>query len=199
MKNNIDRAHCGALDRSDPLREHRERFELPEGVVYLDGNSLGALPKTTATRVDRVVRGEWGHGLIRSWNTHGWVTLPQRIGAKLARLLGAADDEVIIADSTSVNIFKLLAGALALDDVAGRRVILSERGNFPTDLYMTEGLNTLLGGKYTLKLVDAADIEDALDADVAVALITQVDYCSGRLHDMARLNARAKAVSTRIV
>ena len=195
----INRAHCEALDACDPLRSHRGRFELPERTAYLDGNSLGALPKATAARINGVVREQWGHGLIRSWNTHGWVTLPQRIGAKLARLLGAADDEVIITDSTSVNIFKLLAGALAIDDVAKRRVILSERGNFPTDLYMTAGLNTLLGGKYTLKLVDAAEIEDALDADVAVALITQVDYCTGRLHDMARLNARAKKAGTRIV
>ena len=195
----INRAHCEALDASDPLRHHRGRFELPEGTIYLDGNSLGALPKSTTTRINGVVREQWGRDLIRSWNTHGWVTLPQRIGAKLARLLGAADDEVIIADSTSVNIFKLLAGALALEDVAERRVILSERGNFPTDLYIAEGLNALLGGRYTLKLADSTEIEGALDADVAVALITQVDYCTGRLHDMARLNACAKKVGTRIV
>ena len=198
-KKNINRAHCEALDACDPLRNCRERFELPERTIYLDGNSLGALPKTTAARINGVVREQWGRDLIRSWNTHGWVTLPQRIGAKLARLLGAADDEVIIADSTSVNIFKLLAGALAIEGVAARRVILSERGNFPTDLYIAEGLNTLLGGKYTLKLVEAGEIESALDADVAVALITHIDYCTGSLHDMARLNARAKKVGTRIV
>ena len=113
----IDRAHCEALDACDPLCNLRERFELPECTVYLDGNSLGALPKATAARINGAVREQWGHGLIRAWNTHDWVTLPQRIGAKLARLLGAADDEVIIADSTSVNIFKLLAGALAIEDV----------------------------------------------------------------------------------
>ena len=199
IKNKINRAHCEALDRSDQLRAHRERFELPERTIYLDGNSLGALPKATAARINSVVREQWGRDLIRSWNTHGWVTLPQKVGAKLAQLLGAADDEVTVADSTSVNIFKLLAGALALDDVAKRRVILSERGNFPTDLYIAEGLNALLGGKYTLKLVDAAEIENALDADVAVTLMTQVDYCTGRMHDMARMNARAKKVGTRIV
>ena len=195
----INRAQCEALDACDSLRNHRGRFDLPERTVYLDGNSLGALPKATAARINGVVRDQWGHDLIRSWNMHGWVTLPQRIGAKLARLLGAADDEVIITDSTSLNIFKLLAGALAIKNVSARRVILSERGNFPTDLYIAEGLNALLGGKYTLKLVEAAEIEDALNADVAVALITQVDYCSGRLHDMARLNARAKKVGARIV
>ena len=195
----IRRTHCEALDAEDPLRDYRERFSLPEGTVYLDGNSLGALPRTTAARIDGLVREEWGHGLIRSWNERAWVTLPQRVGVKLSRLLGTRDDEVIVTDSTSVNIFKLLAGALAMPDVANRRVILSERGNFPTDLYIAEGVNAMLGGKYTLKLVAPAEIEDALDADVAIALITQVDYCSGRLHDMARLNKRAKENGTRIV
>ena len=195
----VSRKHCEALDAKDPLRNYRERFSLPEGTVYLDGNSLGALPRTTATRIDGLVREEWGHGLIQSWNERAWVTLPQRVGVKLAQLLGAGDDEIIVADSTSVNIFKLLAGALAMADVAHRRVILSERGNFPTDLYIVEGLNTMLGGKYTLKLVEPAEIEDALNADVAVALITEVDYCSGRLHDMTHLNQRAKENGTRIV
>ena len=195
----VSRKHCEALDAEDPLRDYRERFSLPEGTVYLDGNSLGALPRTTAARIDGLVREEWGHGLIRSWNERAWVTLPQRVGVKLAQLLGAGEDEIIVADSTSVNIFKLLAGALAMADVAHRRVILSERGNFPTDLYIVEGLNTMLGGKYTLKLVEPAEIEDALNADVAVALITEVDYCSGRLHDMTHLNKRAKQNGTRIV
>ena len=195
----IDRANCEALDAIDPLRAHRESFDLPERIIYLDGNSLGALPKMTAARIGNLLRDEWGHGLIRSWNTHAWITSPQRVGGKLARLLGAGENEVIVADSTSVNIFKLLAGALAMPDVAHRRVILSERGNFPTDLYIAEGVNAMLDGRYTLKLVDAADVEGALDADVAVALITQVDYCTGRLHDMLHLNRRATAAGTRIV
>ena len=195
----IERAHCEALDAVDPLREHRERFALPERTIYLDGNSLGALPKATAQRVGELMREEWGKGLIRSWNQHAWITLPQRVGGKLARLLGASADEVIVADSTSVNIFKLLAGALAIPDVAERRVILSERGNFPTDLYIAEGINAMLDGKYTVKLVEPDQTEAAFDADVAVALITQVDYCSGRLHDMARLNACAKRNGARIV
>ena len=108
----VSRKHCEAFDAEDPLRNVRERFSLPEGTVYLDGNSLGALPQTTAARIDGLVREEWGHGLIRSWNERAWITLPQRVGAKLSRLLGAREDEVIAADSTSVNIFKLLAGAL---------------------------------------------------------------------------------------
>ena len=198
-KKSISRANCEALDAQDSLRNCRARFDLPEHTVYLDGNSLGALPKMTASRVDAVVREEWGHALIRSWNKHAWITLPRQVGGKIARLLGAREDEVIVADSTSVNIFKLLAGALAMPDVAHRRVILSERGNFPTDLYIAEGVNAMLNGKYTLKLVEPAEVENALDADVAVALITQVDYCTGLLHNMTRLNERAKKADTRII
>ena len=195
----LNRKTCEALDAQDALRHHRARFYLPEGSIYLDGNSLGALPTRTAARIDEVIREEWGNCLIGSWNTHGWITLPQRVAAKLSRLLGTGETEVIVTDSTSVNIFKLLAGALAMPDVKERRVILSERGNFPTDLYIAEGVNAMLGGKYTFKLVEAAEIDDAFDAEVAVALITQVDYRSGRLHDMAKLNASAKRAGTRIV
>ncbi len=195
----IDRTHCEVLDARDPLRGVRARFALPPNTVYLDGNSLGALPTRTAARMQQVIGEEWGQALIRAWNQHDWINLPQRVGGKLARLLGAATDDVIIADSTSVNIFKLLAGALALPDVAHRRVILAERGNFPSDLYMAEGINAMLNGKYTLKLVEADRIAEALDANVAAAIITQVDYCSGRLHDMARLNVLAAKAGTRIV
>ena len=195
----ITRTDCEAMDATDPLRGHRERFDLPEHTIYLDGNSLGALPKMTAARINGLLKEEWGHSLIRSWNEHAWVNLPQRVGAKLARLIGATVGEVIVADSTSVNIFKLLAGALSLPDVADRRVILSERGNFPTDLYIAEGIVGMLGGKYSLKLVEPGDIDDAIDTDVAVALVTQVDYCSGRMHDMLRLNQLAKKAGTRIV
>ncbi len=195
----LNRKTCEALDAQDPLRHHRARFCLPEGTIYLDGNSLGALPTRTAAKIDELVRVEWGNCLIGSWNTHSWVTLPQRVGAKLSRLIGVNEHDVIVADSTSVNIFKLLAGALALPDVKDRRVILSERGNFPTDLYIAEGVNAMLDGRYTVKLVDAEEIDDAFDADVAVALITQVDYRSGRLHNMAKLNASARRAGTRIV
>lgn len=195
----FNRASCQALDAADSLRAYRELFHLPENTIYLDGNSLGALPKATPPRLETVLREEWGKGLIRSWNQHAWVTLPQRVGRKLAPILGAGVDEVIITDSTSVNIFKLLAGALAMPDVQGRRVILSERGNFPTDLYVAEGLNAMLGGKYLLKLVESDQLADAIDSDVAVALVTQVDYCSGRLRNMADLNKCARAVGTRVV
>ena len=194
------RRHCEALDRVDPLGVARERFSIPENVVYLDGNSLGALPVATISRLNDTIQRQWGDGLIRSWNTADWVTLPRRVGAGIARLLGASADEVVAADSTSVNIFKLLAGALTLATKRdpARRVILSERGNFPTDLYIAQGIIESLGGGYELRLVDS-DIEAAIDEHTAVALITQVDYCTGRLHNMKRLNATAKRAGARIL
>ena len=126
------------LDAGDPLREFRDRFLLPDGVIYLDGNSLGCLPKATPARLEEVVREEWGRDLIRSWNTAGWIDLPARLGAKIAPLIGARPHEVIACDSTSVNLFKLISAALAMQP--GRKVVLSEPGNFPTDLYMIDGL-----------------------------------------------------------
>lgn len=197
---NATRAECEALDLSDKLAFARERFRLPEGVVYLDGNSLGALPVATMARLGEAVCQEWGDGLIRSWNRANWVSLPQRVGSTIAGLLGAESQEIVATDSTSVNIFKLLAGALALvsrkDNM--RRVILSERDNFPTDLYVAQGINAAPGRDYELRLVDD-DIEAALDERVAVALITQVNYRTGRMHDMKRLNAAAKKAGTRII
>jgi kynureninase len=159
------------------------------------------LPAATAPRLDAAIRSEWGQGLIRSWNTANWIGMPRQIGIKLARLLGAHDDEIVATDSTSVNLFKLLAGALQLaaDASPDRQIILSERGNFPTDLYMAQGLNALLGNRYTLKLVDADEIVAALDTTVAVVMLTQVDYCTGRLHDMAAVNTAAHAVGTRVI
>jgi len=185
------RAGFEALDAVDPLAAWRERFALPHGVIYLDGNSLGPLPKATAAVVQDVVRRQWGEDLITSWNRHGWVDLPQRLGAKLARLLGAGPHEVVVADSTSVNLFKLIAAALGLRP--GRRVVLSERGNFPTDLYVAQGLRDLLGERIELRLVDAAALEAALDRDTALLMLTHVDYRTGRMHDMARLTAAAHA------
>ena len=134
-----------ALDRADPLATFRDRFALPPDTIYLDGNSLGALPKETAARVRRVVETEWGQDLIVSWNKHGWYPMPSRVGDKIARLVGARPGEVVCADSTSVNLFKLLAAALAMRP--DRTTILSERGNFPTDLYVAQGLIEMLGGR----------------------------------------------------
>ncbi len=174
----------------DPLAHLREAFELPAGKIYLDGNSLGALPRRVRQRVEQVVAGEWGQDLIASWNSHGWIDLPVTTGEQVAPLLGAAPGQVICTDSISVNLFKLLSTALALRP--GRRVILSEAGNFPTDLYMAEGLAGLLGPeRCELRAVETGDLAGALGDEVAVLLLTQVDFRSGRLHDMAGLTAAA--------
>jgi kynureninase len=177
------------LDAADPLARFRGRFALPDGVIYLDGNSLGALPRATAARVARVVEEEWGRDLIGGWTRHGWIDLPLRLGDKVARLIGAAPGEVAVADSTSVNLFKLLAGALRLRP--GRRVILSERDNFPTDLYIAEGLAALLGGGHAVRLVETDEIAGAIDGETAVVLLTHVNYRTGRMHDMAALTRAA--------
>ena len=189
------RQECLALDASDPLAGLREQFVLPAGKIYLDGNSLGVLPRATAARVAQVVEQEWGQGLIESWNSAGWITLAQRIGDKIARLVGAGAGELVVADSTSVNLFKVLSAALSIAaaDAPGRRQILSERGNFPTDLYIAEGLARERGCE--LVLTDTPDqIERHLAGGrVAVMMLTQVDYKSGRLHDMAALTRNAHA------
>src|SRR5687768_12100518 len=134
----MDRSHAEALDAADPLARFRDAFDLPDGLIYLDGNSLGPLPRAAAARVERAVREEWGQGLITSWNAAGWIEAPQRLGGKVARLIGARPAEVVVADSTSVNLFKLGAGALSLRP--GRRTIITETGNFPTDVYVLEGV-----------------------------------------------------------
>jgi kynureninase len=185
----LDRAR--ELDGADPLDGFRDRFTLPDGVIYLDGNSLGALPKAAVERVHQVVTGEWGEGLIRSWNASdlgaGWINLPQRIGAKIAPMIGARASEVIVADSVSVNLFKLISAALTMRP--GRKVILSEPGNFPTDLYMIQGLQEQ--GLAEQRLAAREQIADALDDDVALLLLTHVHYKSGAMHDMAALTNAA--------
>jgi len=179
-----------ALDAADPLAAMRDRFALPQGLIYLDGNSLGALPRATSPAVAEVVERQWGDDLITSWNKHDWIDAPATVAASLAPLIGARADEVLVCDSTSVNLFKLLAAALAAQP--GRTVILSERGNFPTDLYIAEGLVRMLPGA-ELRTVDRAQIAASLDDRVAVLMLTQIDYCSGERHDMAELSAAARA------
>ena len=183
-------ADAEALDVGDPLALARERFRLPPGVIYLDGNSLGALPAATPARLAEVVEGEWGGDLIASWTTHDWVDAPRRVAAGLAPIVGADADELIIADSTSVNLFKLLAAAMRARP--GRPVLLTEEGNFPTDLYVAEGLARLVPG-VTVKAVPRADIAVSLDQEVAALFLTHVDYKSGARHDIKRLNAAAHA------
>jgi kynureninase len=173
------------------LAPFRARFALPENIVYLDGNSLGALPKAAAARIQDAVETQWGRDLIRSWNVHRWIDLPQRAGAKIARLVGAKASEVVVADSTSVNLFKMLAAALKMRP--GRRVILSEPGNFPTDLYVAQGLVEMLGGEHELRLVPGEKIAGAINDDVAAVSLTHVNYKSGRIHDMAAVTAKAHA------
>ena len=186
----ISREACIAKDAADPLAFARSRFELPEGVIYLDGNSLGALPRATAHQVAELVQNAWGQGLIRSWNSANWITAPQRVGAKIARLIGAEADEVIVADSTSINLFKGISAARALRP--DRRVILTEPGNFPTDLYMLQGLKSLCPD-LDIRIVARDQIEAALDGSVAVLCLTHVHYKSGEMFDMPRLAAAAHA------
>lgn len=175
------------FDAADPLAGYRERFVLPEGVIYCDGNSLGALPKATPGALARVVESEWGTGMIRSWNSAGWFDMAARIGGKIAPLIGAQPHEVIACDSTSVNLFKLIAAALALRP--RRKVVLSEPGNFPTDLYMIAGLEAQ--GLATRRLVEREALAGALDGEVALLLLTHAHYKTGALHDMAALTRAA--------
>ncbi len=189
----IQRTDCSALDAADPLAALRKQFVLPDGAIYLDGNSLGALPRATAARVQQVIADEWGQGLIRSWNTAGWIGLPQRVGDKIARLVGAAPNELVVTDSTSINLYKVLSAALSIAriDAPQRRVIVSERENFPTDLYIAQSLAAQYGAR--LELVEQGQAASRLGDDVAVLLLTQVNYRSGALHDMAAVTAAAHA------
>lgn len=179
-----------ALDRTDPLAPLREQFSLVPAVIYLDGNSLGVPPKAAAARAAAVIGSEWGEGLIRSWNTAGWFALPRRLGNKLAPLIGAGQDEVVVTDTISANLFKILSAALRLADRRDpkRRVIVSERSNFPTDLYIAQGLMDQLDRGYALRLVDSPqELAAAIGHDTAVAMITHVNYRTGHMHDMAAL------------
>lgn len=183
-------ADARRLDAEDPLRPFRDRFQLPPGVIYLDGNSLGALPRATPGRIAEVVSAEWGEGLIRSWNTAGWIDAPARIGAKIACLIGARPHEVSVADSTSVNLFKLLCAAMA--DRPDRAVILTEAGGFPTDLYMAQGV-AAFSPHLKVRSVPGEAILDALDAQVGVVLLTHVHYRTGAAFDVAALTRAAQA------
>ena len=183
----MTREEARALDAADALREMRERFVLPEGVIYLDGNSLGALPKATSPQLFDTLERQWGEDLITSWNKHGWIDWPQRIATRLAPIVGASPSELLIADSTSVCLFKLLASAVAARP--GRKTILTQERNFPTDLYVAQGLADMLG--LQLSAVPAGAVADAIDEDTAVVTLTHVDYRTGAFHDMADINARA--------
>lgn len=169
----------------------RTLFDLPEGMIYLDGNSLGPLPRGVAERVARTVNEEWGRMVITGWNRAGWMEMPTRIGDRIARLIGAEPGHVVLGDTLSIKVYQALASALEMNP--SRRVILSDNGNFPSDLYMAEGLCRTLGEGYSLKVVDPEAVEAAIDANVAVLMLTEVDYRTGRRHDMPALTARAHA------
>ena len=191
---------CRAQDARDPLRALREHFVLPPGVIYLDGNSLGVLPRTAAARVAQVVNQEWGVDLIRSWNTAGWFELPQRLGDKIAPLIGAGAGEVVATDSTSINLYKVLSAAIDIAKKRGgseRRFVVSERSNFPTDLYIAEGLCAAQG--LTLKLIAAEELSAVLDASAAVLMLTHVNYRTGAMHDMRAITAAAQAAGALVV
>ena len=182
---------CQQRDAADPLRGLRDLFTLPAGVIYLDGNSLGVMPKAAVARAAEVVAQEWGQGLIRSWNTAGWVDLPHKLGNKVAGLIGAGDGEVVVTDTTSINLYKALSAALniAKQDAPQRRVVVSERSNFPTDLYIAQSLCNQHG--CTLKLVEPDEISANINADLAVLMLTHVNYRTGAMHDMAAVTAAA--------
>ncbi|MHC6175191.1 kynureninase [Glutamicibacter sp. X7] len=197
----LDRETLQELDRADALSAFRGRFALPQGVIYLDGNSLGALPVGSAERAAQVITEEWGQGLIRSWNSAGWFELPQRLGNKLGRLLGAHDGETVVTDTTSLNLFKALASALRTQraDAPGRRVIITERDNFPTDIYIAQGLSDLInsmreetGIDYEVLLIDSeAELLQALNEHTAVLSLSHVNYRTGAMWNMQAITAAA--------
>lgn len=186
----VTRDACVAADQTDPLASFKERFLLPEGVIYLDGNSLGPLPRGAAERAAAVIEQEWGTDLITSWNVHRWFDQPKVLGEKINRLIGGEDGGCVVTDTTSVNLFKALAAALAIQavDAPGRRVIISERDNFPSDLYIIEGMIRFLNRDYELRLIDEShSLDDLLDDQVAAVVLTEVNYRSGALWDMTQV------------
>lgn len=184
---------CQALDAQDPLRALRERFALPQGVIYLDGNSLGAQPKAAAARAAEVVTQEWGQDLITSWNKAGWITLPERLGNQFAPWLGVGQGELVFTDTTSINLYKVLSAAarIAREDSPGRKKLISERSNFPTDLYIAQSVCQEYG--LELVLLEPEEIAGALQTDVAISMLTHVNYRTGAMHDMAAVTAAAHA------
>jgi len=191
------RAECEARDARDPLARVRGRFRLRPGIIYLDGNSLGALTHDSVVRARSMIEDEWGRDLIRSWNLHGWFDLPHRLGARIAPLIGAAPDEVLVADSTSVNLFKLASAAVMR---RGRRHrIVTESGNFPTDVYVLQGLAQLAGGAIEVVAVPRAEVINRIDDSTFLVVLTHVHYKSAELFDVASVTRRAHACGAQIL
>ena len=204
-----NRASLQAADAADPLASFKDRFFLPEGLIYLDGNSLGPLPLGAAERAAEVINNEWAHGLIRSWNTAGWFEMPSRLGDKLARIIGGNDGETVVTDTTSLNLFKALASAVRIQqqDAPERRVILTERDNFPTDIYIAEGISDFLNSvnaetneHYEVRLIDEnLTLGQALDDSVAVLALSHVNYRTGAMWDMDAVTAAAHAAGALVI
>lgn len=185
------------MDQTDTLASFRGRFDIPDGLIYLDGNSLGCLPTATKDRIADVVAREWGQDLIRSWNSNDWIGAPTRIGDKIAKLIGANDGEIIVGDSTSINVFKCLSASLQLN--TNKSTLVTESGNFPTDAYMTEGLAGIAPGQIKAKLVDPEHVIDSLDETTAALLLTHTHYKTGRLRDMHAITAAAQAKDVAVI
>jgi len=188
---------ANSLDAADPLATTRDLFDIPDGVLYLDGNSLGVLPKAVPDRVNRTLSNEWRTGLIRSWSDADWFNMPMSVGDRIAPIIGAGSAEVAVGDSTSVNIFKCLACALHLNP--GRRVILAEGNNFPTDSYMAQGLAALVPDVSVRYIEAEDDPADCCGDDVAVVLLSHVDYRSARVHEMAAISRKVQAAGALIL
>ncbi|MBD9371371.1 kynureninase [Rhizobium sp. ARZ01] len=198
MTGTLDVAAVDAMDAADPLRAYRKNFALADGMIYLDGNSLGAASLAAFAELETAAKEEWGRDLIKSWNTAGWFQLPLELGDRVGRLIGAAAGQTVVCDTTSLNIYKALHAAMALRP--DRKVIVAEAGSFPTDLYVAEGVaSTLPGAKLRLEGIDAPDIEDLIDETVAVILVNHVNYKSGELRDMAALTKRAHEAGALVV
>ncbi|MFN2100044.1 kynureninase [Altererythrobacter sp. MF3-039] len=196
MVGHVTREDVLAMDASDPLSACRERFHIPDGLIYLDGNSLGPLPKRTVKHLQMVVTDHWGESLIGSWNDHDWMTLPARIGAEIALLLGAGADEVIACDSTSINIYKLVHAALAAR--ADRSTLLVEAAGFPTDRYLVESVCEQAGGQ-SVRTTERSKIIDRMDESTALIVLTHVDYRTGHMLDMTEVNAAARSVGALVL
>ena len=185
----IDKNTLLDLDKNDALKSFREEFQIPDNTLYFDGNSLGLAPQITQKKMSSVISSEWGQGGIRSWINHDWGISPQRIGNKIAKLIGAGNGEVIAADSTSINIFKAIVAALQVNHE--RKIILTVEENFPTDIYMMQGLETFAPSKITPKIVPSSSLIESLDESVAALLLTEVNYKTGEISDMREITRQA--------
>jgi len=197
MNKPLSRARLEALDENDPLARFRGRFLIPDGIIYMNGNSLGPLSRDAGASLDRVVREEWGNELIRGWNSAGWYELPWRVGDKIGALIGAAPGETVIADSTSVNLFKAVSAALMLRP--DRNKIVTEAGNFPSDLYILDGVRRFSDKDYAVDINRRESVVDAIDESTAVVVLTHVHYLSGEIFPMAEITARAHEVGALMI